>query len=514
MKLDLDKELYKHFQLSSFREGQKEVIEHVMKRENVLAVMPTGTGKSLCYQLPARLLPSPVIVISPLLSLMFDQVKKLKASGFKRVVAINSMMEYHVRKEVLYQLHHYQLIYVSPEILQSQEVLQAIQNIQPSLMVIDEAHCISQWGHEFRPDYLRIKEAHDYIGNPPILALTATATPDVQHDIIHHLDMKQPKKVIFPIDKSNLSFVVEELAYVEDKLDRLISLIHQYPVPTMIYFSSRKTAEQVAAKLQHSIDAEVGYYHGGLSTEDRVLIQEQFMRNELQVICCTSAFGMGIDKPDIRQIIHYHLPTQVESFIQEVGRGGRDGLPALSITLYHPSDIHVPSNLVLNELPSTTAMERLLQHLWEMTDPSLEDILEYIDVDQDIKESHLRFIVYHLEKYGVLNDYQIIGLRESSKEELQRYFQQIINSRTEYKLQKLREMMDWIECSKCRREALFQSFQKHVEKPSINCCNNCGFEWDKWKPNEVKREKANLSWEKRLRLLLLQDKDEWENIHE
>ena len=366
MKMDLEKELYRHFRLSSFREGQKEVIEHVLDQKNVLAVMPTGTGKSLCYQLPAKILPKPVIVISPLLSLMFDQVKKLKATGFKRVVAINSMMDFQMRKKALHQLHTYQLIYMSPEILQNKEVLQAIQMVQPSLMVIDEAHCISQWGHEFRPDYLRIKEAHNQIGNPPILALTATATPDVQKDIVQHLEMKQLEKVIFPIDKTNLSFVVEEIAYVEEKLDRLKVLIEKYPVPTMIYFSSRKTAEQVAEKLQHSISGEVGYYHGGLSTEDRVLIQEQFMRNELQVICCTSAFGMGIDKPDIRQIIHYHLPTQVESFIQEVGRGGRDGSPALSITLYHPSDIYVPSNLLLNELPSNTAIERFLHHTWKL----------------------------------------------------------------------------------------------------------------------------------------------------
>lgn len=513
MKMDLEKELYRHFRLSSFREGQKEVIEHVLDQKNVLAVMPTGTGKSLCYQLPAKILPKPVIVISPLLSLMFDQVKKLKATGFKRVVAINSMMDFQMRKKALHQLHTYQLIYMSPEILQNKEVLQAIQMVQPSLMVIDEAHCISQWGHEFRPDYLRIKEAHNQIGNPPILALTATATPDVQKDIVQHLEMKQPEKVIFPIDKTNLSFVVEEIAYVEEKLDRLKVLIEKYPVPTMIYFSSRKTAEQVAEKLQHSISGEVGYYHGGLSTEDRVLIQEQFMRNELQVICCTSAFGMGIDKPDIRQIIHYHLPTQVESFIQEVGRGGRDGSPALSITLYHPSDIYVPSNLLLNELPSNTAIERLLQHLWKLKSPSIEALLEYIEADQDIKESHIRFIIYQLEQYGIIMDEQI-NLSDFSQDDVLHYFQQIINNRTEYKLHKLSEMVDWIESKKCRREALFQTFQKSVEKPAVNCCNNCGFDWNKWEPGEVKRSKTNVSWKERLRFILLQEKEKMENSNE
>lgn len=504
MTFQFETELYKHFNLTSFRDGQREVIEHVMNRKDVLAVMPTGTGKSLCYQLPSKLLPNPVVVISPLLSLMFDQVKKLKATGYKQVVAINSMMDYQQRKTVLRQLQFYKLIYVSPEIFQSQEVLSAVQKVQPSLLVIDEAHCISQWGHEFRPDYLRLKHIHESIGKPPLLALTATATPDVQKDIVNYLQMNQPVKVIFPIDKPNLSFVVEKINHPNDKINRLIALLEEHPVPTMIYFSSRKAAEHTAAVLQHSLNIAVGYYHGGLSTEDRMLIQEQFMRNELTVICCTSAFGMGIDKPDIRQVIHYHIPTQVESFIQEVGRGGRDGLPALSIAFYHPSDIHFSRNLLMNELPSLPSIKHFIQFIYTNR-PSYQLVEDYIRNNEDLKETHERFLFYHLEKYGILKNKKI-DASDVIKEELFLYFETIIKERMDYKHEKLIEMISLVETEECRREALFQTFQETVQKPDENCCNNCGFDWRKWKPvNRKLKVVKKDSWEQRLSFIMLQD---------
>lgn len=504
MSLQLEKALYRHFNLTSFRNGQKEVIENVMNGKDVLAVMPTGTGKSLCYQLPSKLLSNPVVVISPLLSLMFDQVKKLRASGFKEVVAINSMMDYRYRKTVLRNLHLYKLIYVSPEIFQSQEVLSAIQNIHPSRLVIDEAHCISQWGHEFRPDYLRIKDIHESIGKPPIVALTATATPDVQKDIVEYLQLESPKKIVFPIDNPNLSFVMEKIDHPSDKINRLTTILKEHSVPTMIYFSSRNAAEHTATVLQHSLDVSVGYYHGGLTTDDRVLIQEQFMRNELQVICCTSAFGMGIDKPDIRQVIHYHMPTQIESFIQEVGRGGRDGLPALSIAFYHPSDIHVSTNLLMNELPSFSSITQLVSFIME-TSPPFDKLLEYIQNDEKFKDSHERFLIYHFEKYGILKN-KIITVKDVEKEELLHYFEEIIKKRTEYKQWKLREIIEWVETDQCRREALFRSFQKSVERPTDNCCNNCGFDWNSWQPieNNIKVIRKE-SWQEKLAFILMQD---------
>src|SRR5690625_1139430 len=274
----LENNLKSHFNFPAFRTGQKEIIQDIMQGSDVLGVLPTGSGKSLCYQLPAKLLSGTTIVVSPLISLMIDQVKQLKAIQFKEVVALNSFMEYAERRQVYEQLHTYKLVYVSPELLQKESLLAYLQQVDISLFVIDEAHCISQWGHEFRPDYLRLHSVIEMLNNPPILALSATANEDVQADIIHALKRPKMIKHIYPIDKPNIAFHVVRLQDEDEKLHTLTKLVSTYRVPTLIYFSRREDTENIAHRLATQlVDRKVAFYHGGLDAFDRLMIQQQFM---------------------------------------------------------------------------------------------------------------------------------------------------------------------------------------------------------------------------------------------
>ena len=345
--------LKKYFKYESFQEGQQEIIDDILQGHDVLGVLRTGSGKSLCYQLPAIMLPGSTIVVSPLISLMIDQVRQVKSYHYKEVVALHSFQNREERMSVLNQLHRYKLIYISPELLQQEIVLNKLKRMKISLFVIDEAHCISQWGYDFRPDYLRLKTIIETIGQPTILALTATATPEVQEDIMEKLAQKTMKQHIYPMDRRNISLLVHHLKREESKLDLLTYLISTYNQPIIIYFSSRKVAEQTASTLSERIGSrKVAYYHGGMNNEDRLKIQQQFMNDQLTVICCTSAFGMGINKNNIRIVIHYHLPIQLESYIQEIGRAGRDGENSISILLYEDGDEQIPLHIIENELPT------------------------------------------------------------------------------------------------------------------------------------------------------------------
>lgn len=261
----LESQLLKQFNIKSFREGQEEIIGDVIGGKDVLGILPTGSGKSLCYQLPATIMEGVTIVVSPLISLMQDQVKQLKATGFKSVIALNSFMEPKEKKRVFQHLNEYKLIYVSPELLQQQEVIHYFKNIKISLFVIDEAHCISQWGHEFRPDYLRLGFVLDVMNNPTVLALSATATKEVQKDIIQSLNRPNIQKHIYPMDRENIAFTVQKVDRDIEKQDIIVKILKQHRVPTLIYFSSKRKTEEIAAFLTKNVPTHrIAFYHGGM----------------------------------------------------------------------------------------------------------------------------------------------------------------------------------------------------------------------------------------------------------
>lgn len=343
--------LQKKFNHSSFRSGQEKAILSILKGKDTLVMLPTGTGKSLCYQLPAYLLKGTVLVISPLLSLMQDQVENLKTLGEKRVVALNSENSFAERERILNQLSFYRFVYISPEMLQNPRVLGSLQSIKVSMFIVDEAHCISHWGTDFRPDYLNLSSIRKQLNYPRTMALTATATKEVRNEIIRFLslDKNKTQKIIQSVDRPNIKFIVKQSFGDKDSL--LETYLKRIKGPGIIYFMSKKLADRWSEKLNNELGILSASYHSEIEGEDKAKIQQQFLENEIKIICATSAFGMGFDKKDIRFVIHYHLPASVEMYLQEVGRASRDGKESLAILFYQVGDEQIQRRFIENSLP-------------------------------------------------------------------------------------------------------------------------------------------------------------------
>lgn len=503
--VDLDKMLKTHFGYNAFRVGQKEIIEDVLAKKDVLATLPTGSGKSILYQLPALIFDGPVIVISPLISLMEDQVKQLRKIGIKQAVALNSFNSPKERQAILDRLNDYKLIYLSPEILQNQLVMRKLKQLTIQLFVVDEAHCLSQWGHEFRPDYLKLNPSIIELGQPPILALTATATEDVQRDIVNHFNQTEFIKHIYPIDRKNISLVVERVSTRKEKDDFLINLFKTKPVPAIIYFSSKKETERVAELLSQELgDLNIAYYHSGVDDHERILIQEQFIENQIDIICSTSAFGMGIDKENIRLIIHYHLPTQLESFIQEIGRAGRDQLSSVSITLLGANDQELPMYLINSELPPVEVIDYLFSYLEQVkknqTSPVLKQVLQ--EVCWELNEIQTRYIMEFFKEFNLVNhagQVEVINPSEQVREKLNKR----IDERYRYKQEKFTELLNWLNNPGCRRVHLYQPFQSTVTKVKEKCCDHCGFKLEDWSPRHISRRTKGSDLSEALRAIML-----------
>jgi ATP-dependent DNA helicase RecQ len=326
------------FGYETFRPGQREVIEAVVAGRDCIAVMPTGAGKSLTFQVPARMLPGTVLVLSPLISLMKDQVDALNALGF-RATAINSSLEYDEWRLRVRGLERgeYELAYIAPEALDGR-LRERLRACPVSLVVVDEAHCISQWGHDFRPAYRRLQGLRSELGDVPVLALTATATRRVARDIIHQLGMRKPAGYKGSFFRPNLRILCRKKGEGDTRRE-LLALIRRHPGESgIVYCLARKTVEQTVAFLRRS-GIRATPYHAGMDAADRVANQEAFARDDVDVIVATIAFGMGIDKPNVRFVIHRDMPGDIESWYQEMGRAGRDGLPSECVLFYSWADV-------------------------------------------------------------------------------------------------------------------------------------------------------------------------------
>lgn len=330
--------LRNYFGYDSFRLNQEEVISEIMQGNDCLVLMPTGGGKSICYQVPALALPGTAVVISPLISLMHDQVEALKANGIP-AVALNSSTD--MTEETIIRRRceagDVKLIYVSPEKLLS-EIPFLFSNIKISLFAIDEAHCISQWGHDFRPEYSQLGLLHEQFNGIPVMALTATADKITREDIIYQLHLTG-KTFVSSFDRPNLSLSVRRESTKKEKLKYIFQFIAKRPGDAgIIYCLSRKNTEMVTEELKKK-GVNAAAYHAGLPNEERASVQERFKMDQIQVVCATIAFGMGIDKGNVRWVIHYNMPKSIESFYQEIGRAGRDGAPADTVLFYSMADI-------------------------------------------------------------------------------------------------------------------------------------------------------------------------------
>jgi ATP-dependent DNA helicase RecQ len=361
------------FGLSDFRRGQREVIEHVISGRDCLCVMPTGGGKSLCYQLPSVVRPGLTIVVSPLIALMKDQVDSLLRRGI-RATLINSSLTLQEQTERLEQVAsgRFTMLYVAPERMRNSRFLDSIRATPIQLLAVDEAHCISEWGHDFRPDYQRLGRFREALGNVQTIALTATATPKVRDDILSSLNLQSAKTFITGFARDNLYFGSLYCMSDRDKDKHLHRFLEGRDESGIIYVATRKRCDALVDQLAKELKLSVGSYHAGLLPEQRKHIQDQFMTGKLKAIVATNAFGMGIDKPDLRYVIHYNMPGTIEAYYQEAGRAGRDGLLSQCVLFYNPQDRYIQEFFIENANPSRAIIESVYQVLQDCEDDPIE----------------------------------------------------------------------------------------------------------------------------------------------
>ena len=441
---NLESFLFDYFGYKSFRNGQKEAVTAALDGKDSLIMLPTGTGKSICYQLSGYLLNGLVVIVSPLLSLMEDQVSQMRQMGEKRVAALNSLLSFIEKRNILRSIGKIKFLFLSPEMLYQPMVLEQLKKQTISLFAIDEAHCISQWGFDFRPEYLELGNIRKQLKFPPTMALTATATKEVEQEIMDVLllDKENTQKVRVSVDRPNIFLVVQNSN--KNKEEMFLKYAKELPKPGIVYFSSKKKAEESAELLNKLKLANAEAYHSSISDEDKVKIQSQFLNGRLDVVCATSAFGMGIDKSDIRFVIHYHMPGSPEQYLQEIGRCGRDGKPSVAILLADSSGFRIQTHLIESGYPS----RGMLEAAFTKDDASLL--------------VHSSEVQVELSRYYAQSSLSIEQTIE------------IIDHRKKAKLKQLYWMKDFINSENvCLRKLLLTYFEETSMVNNKECCSNC-----------------------------------------
>ena len=480
-----------HFGFDDFRPGQAEAVDAALADRDALVVMPTGAGKSLCYQLPALMRDDLTIVVSPLVSLMQDQVDALRKIAPERVALVNAQQSAAENRAVMERAAggELRLLYVAPERFASPGFVEQVQRARLGLFVVDEAHCVSQWGHDFRPEYFRLADAARYLKARALMALTATATPQVAGDIVARLRLDQPVRVTTGFDRPNLSFAVVPCKTSADKHRRIGTVLSEPgALPAIVYGGTRNGCEQLARTLEQELGEDVAVYHAGLERERRAAVQRAFMGGQIRVVVATNAFGMGVDKADVRTVCHASVPQSVEAYYQEAGRAGRDGKPARCLLFAEGRDkgLHVffIQRSEVDDGAFAAVAKRIHRDAAEAGryDLGLRELAALAGGKGDVTDDQARAIVGHLSRAGMVQpapsapdrvggrvvgawDRQALLACRSAAGEGQRV-----------RWRHYRAIWAFVEQRRCRREALLRHFGDAAAPftdPGVPCCDVC-----------------------------------------
>jgi ATP-dependent DNA helicase RecQ len=473
--MDLTAALHEHFGFAGFRPGQREACEAALAGRDVMVVMPTGSGKSLCYQLPALLRDDLTVVVSPLVALMQDQVEALRARGLgERVALVNAQQDASANAEVLGRAAggELSLLYVAPERFAAPGFLDRMRSqVRVGLFVVDEAHCVSQWGHDFRPDYFRLADAARALDSAALVASTATATPRVAADVVRRLGLRDPLRVATGFDRPNISFAVARPGGHEKARLVVEALRADDALPAIVYAGTRAGSGELADQLSEALGEEAAAYHAGLERGRRADVQRRFLADDVRVICATNAFGMGVDKPNVRTVLHSSVPSSLEAYYQEAGRAGRDGLPARALLLAENRDRALHVHFIKREEIDPELPGWLADRIVSTADGNGRYALDAYALARELRGDgeRLRALIGHLTRAGTIAPSpsapdriagRVLGRFDGRAAALCR---SSIEEAARARWRQYREIWAYVEQDSCRREAIL----KHFGDPAV-----------------------------------------------